>query len=135
MERYVSVSIKCPYCHKSLMREDKIVNGKPSIHVRIENRGEEGDLFLCSSYGCFDHQSELSVVRDEIVNFSCPKCGKGLNTKNLCEVCGAPMVSLNLAIGGMVNLCSRKGCSKHYVAFEDLSDAIRKFHSDFGTAF
>ena len=135
MERYVSISVKCPHCKESLMSEEKQLNGKPSIKLNITSRGESGLLLLCANYGCYDQQSDIYVAKNDIVRFSCPNCGKDLATEVPCEECGAPMVTMNLKSGGKVSICSRKGCTKHFVAFDDLSDAIRKFHSEFGTAF
>lgn len=135
MERYVSISVKCPHCNESLMNEDEPLNGKPSIGLTIKSRGDSGTLLLCANYGCYDQQSDIYVAKDDIVQMLCPHCKKELVTEVPCEECGAPMVTMNLKSGGKVSICSRKGCNKHFVAFDDLSDAIRKFHSEFGTAF
>ncbi len=135
MERYVSISVKCPHCGESLMNDQKPLNGKPSIMLMIKNRGESGNLYLCSNYGCYDQQSEIYISKGEIVSFYCPNCKTDLSTEVKCEECGAPMVTMDIKSGGRVSICSRKGCSKHFVAFDDLSDAIRKFHHQFGDAF
>ena len=42
------------------------LNAKPSIKVKIEIKGKQGILNLCSSYGCFDKQSNVELVKDEI---------------------------------------------------------------------
>jgi ssDNA-binding Zn-finger/Zn-ribbon topoisomerase 1 len=135
MERFVSISVKCPHCGESLMNADKPLNGKPSIELKIQSRGVSGTLLLCANYGCYDKQSNIFVGKDEVVDFFCPYCDKDLSTDIKCEECGAPMVTMNLKSGGRVSICSRKGCTKHFVAFDDLSDAIRKFHAEFGEAF
>ena len=135
MERYVSISVKCPHCKESLMNKEKPLNGKPSIELDINSRGDSGKLLLCANYGCYDQQSDIYIAKNDIVRFTCPHCGKNLATEIPCEECGAPMVAMNLKSGGKVSICSRKGCTKHFVAFDDLSDAIRKFHKEFGTAF
>jgi hypothetical protein len=43
------------------------------------------------------------------------------------------MINFNMDIGGRVSLCSRKGCQKHYVAFENVQDELRKFYDAYGT--
>jgi hypothetical protein len=34
-------------------------------------------------------------------------------------------------VGGRVNICSRHGCKNHYVVFENLDTAVRKFYSEY----
>jgi hypothetical protein len=48
-----------------------------------------------------------------------------------CNVCGAPMVSFVLRVGGRVAICSRYGCPNHYVAFQDLSSELSKFYHEY----
>jgi hypothetical protein len=36
------------------------------------------------------------------------------------------MVSIELDIGGKVNICSRSGCKGHYLELEDINNAIKK---------
>jgi len=132
MEKHVSVAVKCPHCRKSMMDESLILNEKPSIKLHVKFKDQEGDLHLCSRYGCYDHHSGINVPHDEIIDAYCPHCGASLNTAVPCEACGAPMITFGIKSGGRVSLCSRHGCNKHYVSFQDLDTAIRKFHEEFG---
>ena len=131
MEKQVSFGVKCPLCHTSLMNEEKIMNGKPNVELNIEYNGVRGKIYLCSRYGCFDHESDIKVDYNAIATLSCPQCNSPLATNVMCEACGAQMVTFGIKSGGRVSLCSRNGCTKHYVAFENLDDAIRKFHEEF----
>jgi hypothetical protein len=115
-----------------MMDESYILNEKPSIKLHVKFKGQEGDLHLCSRYGCYDHHSGIKVPHDEIIDAFCPHCGVLLNTSVPCEACGAPMITFGIKSGGRVSLCSRHGCNKHYVSFQDLDTAIRKFHEEFG---
>lgn len=131
MENYVSFSIKCPHCRALIMNEEKKLNGKPTIEIDIEYNNVRGKLNLCSNYGCFDHESQIHVDHGEIAQMYCPQCGHTLLTDVKCETCGAPMATFGIKSGGRVSICSRHGCNMHYVAFQNLNDAIRKFHEEY----
>ncbi len=133
MKKYISLSVKCPHCGKSLMDDEELLNGKSSIKLNIQTNSSRGVIYLCSYYECFDYTTEVPLTEKEAVEFTCPHCNKELNTKEECRVCHAPMVSLLLQTGGKVSLCSRTGCSNHYVAFEDLSTELQKFYETFGS--
>ncbi len=132
MEKHVSVAVKCPHCRTSLMDESYMLNEKPSIKLNMKYKDEEGVLYLCSRFGCYDHKAEIQVPTNEIAEVSCPHCNKNLSTNVSCEACGAPMITFGIKSGGRVSVCSRHGCNKHYVSFQDLDTAIRKFHEHFG---
>jgi hypothetical protein len=42
------------------------------------------------------------------------------------------MVPFYLDMGGRVSICSRSGCKNHFVEFDDLSIALRKFYQQYG---
>jgi predicted RNA-binding Zn-ribbon protein involved in translation (DUF1610 family) len=132
MKKHISLKVSCPYCMQSLMDEETKLHGFPSIKLNIKTENDRGTIRLCSVYECFDHQSDIPIAKGEIVEFSCPHCNKELLVKEECHLCDAPMVSLSLATGGRVNICSRKGCSNHYVAFQDLSTELSNFYQYFG---
>lgn len=117
---------------KSLLDEDFLIQGHPSIKLNIQAEFERGTIHLCSVYECFENKSDVDLKKGEIVDFTCPHCNKDLLVKEECKLCDAPMVSLMLDTGGRVSLCSRDGCSNHYVAFEDLSIELHKFYDQYG---
>jgi len=108
------------------------LHGFPSIKLNIVTPEDRGVLHICSLYECFDHKANIEIKDNTIVDFYCPNCNKELLVKEECKLCGAPMVSFVLNAGGRVNICSRKGCSNHYVAFSDLSSELTKFYDQFG---
>ncbi len=132
MEKYISLSVKCPHCRKSLMDTEEKLHGYPSIKLNIKTEKDRGTIHLCSLYECFDHKSDIQLNDNEIVEFTCPQCNKELLVKEECNICGAPMVNFVLATGGRVSICSRKGCSNHYVAFQDISSELRRFYNEYG---
>lgn len=131
MQKTVVVSVKCPHCDHSLMDEANLLNEVPSIHLKARCGEKEGNIHLCSHYGCYDHTCDIELASGEIAEFSCPHCGTKLS-KDTCEKCNAPMVPLLLENGGKVSFCSRKGCPQHQIVFENVSDAIQLFYDEYG---
>ena len=72
------------------------------------------------------------MPENEIVSFYCPNCKSEINAEDVCNECGAPIVSLILDMGGKVSFCSRKGCKNHNIGFDDLSEALKKLYQEFG---
>lgn len=132
MAKQISLNVKCNKCGQSLMDYKNQVNNMPSICINIDTGEKKGKMWLCSTYGCYDHTADIDIPHEAIVDFSCPHCNELLNTAIKCKVCDAPMVKFNIEIGGVVSVCSRNGCKNHYVMFEDLESAIRKFHREYG---
>lgn len=132
MADFVSINVTCPMCKKSLMDQEVMLHGKPSIKLNIQGEDVRGTIRLCSLYGCYDHKSDVDISKIDIATFSCPHCNQVLNRKDTCETCGAPLLSFLMDVGGTVSICSRKGCSKHYVVFEDIKDEMRKFYDAYG---
>ncbi len=116
------------------MDPETLILDYPSIKFNIVTSNDRGTLRLCSIYGCYSHTSDIDLKDGEIVNFICPKCNKHLKSNDECDApnCNAPMVPLNLKLGGKVFICSRKGCAKHFIAFEDLATEVRKFYDEYG---
>lgn len=132
MKKQIALNVQCPHCLASLMDSENELSGLPSIKINIVTPKERGVLNICSLYECFNHKSNIEIEDNTIVDFYCPSCNKELLVKEECDICGAPMVSFVLKVGGRVNICSRKGCSNHYVAFSDLSTELTKFYNQFG---
>jgi len=131
MKSYIFLEVECPHCLKSLMCEEHKLHDKPSIKVNITTAESRGTIHLCALYECFDHLSDIELKENEIVGFTCPHCNKELQVKEECKICNAPMVSFALKTGGRVNICSRKGCSNHYVAFENINTELMMFYDKF----
>ena len=127
----ISLKVRCPVCSQSLMDYTNFLNAKPSIKLQIETKDQHGVIHLCSTYGCYDKTSNIELVEDEISRLSCPSCKNELATKSKCDVCGAPMVEFDLDKGGKVHVCSRVGCTKHFVSFEDIYSTLTSFYEEY----
>ena len=134
MPKKVSLNVKCPLCHESLMDDTHLINNKKGIHCIVKiTGGKKGNIWLSSIYGDHNYSCEFEIPEGEVGTFYCPHCGQDLKRKKLdCDLCGAPVVSLGCSIGGRVNFCSRSGCKNHYVVFDNVDTAIRKFYSEYG---
>lgn len=129
----ITVRVKCPGCGKSLMDEDLQIDSYPSIRVVVKSGGKKGDLNLSSVYGSYRLRQDFETKKGAMARFFCPHCGGELEGSRRCEKCGAPMIPLALQEGGLVQICSRRGCKKHLIEFEDPEAEIRAFYCAYPT--
>jgi ssDNA-binding Zn-finger/Zn-ribbon topoisomerase 1 len=107
------------------------IDGHPAIGLRMDVRGKKGWLRLSPVYGSYKVESEFPIAKDALVRMSCPHCQTALRSSTECEICGASMVPMLLEEGGKVFICSRKGCKKHFLEFEDVNKALTKFYDTY----
>jgi len=107
------------------------LNAKPSIKLQIEVKGQKGNINLCATYGCYEKSGTIELIDKEIARLTCPYCKKDLPESAKCTECGAPIVDFDMEKGGKVHVCSRIGCKKHYVSFEDIHDTLTQFYNEF----
>ncbi len=131
----IHLNVKCPHCEKSLMDEQLKIDNYPSIKVKIGYKGKTGQLNLSALYGSYNINSELDVPEGELARFFCPYCDFELKSTRTCEVCNAPMVAFKSEHGGLLQICSRHGCKKHLVEFENLETEIGVFYDEYSTFF
>jgi len=129
--RQISLKVLCPQCKKSLMDYTHFLNAKPSIKLHIEIQGHKGIINLCATYGCYEKSGTIELIDKEIARLTCPYCKKDLPESAKCLECGAPIVDFVMEKGGKVHVCSRIGCKKHYVTFEDIYDTLTNFYNEF----
>jgi ssDNA-binding Zn-finger/Zn-ribbon topoisomerase 1 len=126
-----SVNVKCPHCGKSLMDKNKIIDGKPAIAVKITYGGKKSILYLSSVYGSYNIETDLDVPKSKIAGFRCIHCNADLKIERRCDLCRAQMVSFALVGGGKVSICSRRGCRKHVIEFEDPQKELEAFYRSY----
>ena len=107
------LTVSCSRCNHSLMDPDHPIDGSPSIRVTASSEGEHGWLRLSALYGSFTVESEYGIRMDTVVDFFCPHCHAALKSASQCPLCRAPMVSMIVRAGGIVQICSRRGCKGH----------------------
>jgi len=112
-ERIFPVEVSCPRCNHNLMDKSRYIDGYPSIRVTVSFNLKHGWLRLSCLYGSFSVEYEYETPLEEVLNFFCPYCHAELRSSSVCADCGAPMVPLLVRAGGMVQICSRRGCKGH----------------------
>lgn len=112
-ERIFHLEVSCPHCNHSLMDSDHLVDRYPSIRLTVSYGNEHGWLRLSSLYGSYAIESGDEVPVDTVVNFFCPHCHAELIGAWNCSTCNAPMVPMIVRGGGIVQICSRRGCKSH----------------------
>ena len=112
-ERIFPLDVSCPRCNRSLMDKNFYIDGYPSIRVTISFGRNHGWLRLSCLYGSFSIESEYKIPEDTVVNFFCPHCHSELSRASDCPECGAAMVPLIVKGGGIIQICSRRGCKGH----------------------
>lgn len=132
MYELMSLRLKCVECGRSLMDNNQLIDNEPGIRMEVECNAHKGMIWLSSIYGSYNYKSTIDLPKDSIVGFNCPECHKEISSSTECLSCGAPMVPFYLDMGGKVSVCSRVGCKNHFVEFEDLSIALRKFYQEYG---
>ena len=107
------VEVSCPKCNHSLMDPARIIDDYPSIRVTVSFGDKHGWLELSSMYGSQKVFSEHEIPMDAVTYFFCPHCHAELTGTSPCLSCGAPMVPMFVRGGGIVQICSRRGCKGH----------------------
>ena len=112
-QRIFPVEVSCARCNHSLMDSDHKIDGYPSIRVTVSFGNKHGWLTLSSLYGSYNVSSEYEIPPDTVVNMFCPHCHAELIGGAKCGECGAPMVPMIVRGGGVVQICTRRGCRGH----------------------
>ena len=128
----ISLRIKCPVCGHSLMDTKRLVDNCPSIQMKIVIGDTEGIIHLSSVYESYNYLCDIETPDDELVKLFCPHCNSEIKSKTACDVCDSPMIPLDLELGGTVSICSRLGCTNHFVKFVDFSFALKKLYVEEG---
>lgn len=107
------LTISCPCCNHALMDPGNLIDGHPSIRVTISFGRKHGWMRLSGVYGSYRVESEYSIPTDTVIDFFCPHCHAEIIGATDCPSCGAPMVAMIVRGGGMLQICSRRGCRSH----------------------
>lgn len=131
----IHVEVNCPYCRKSLMDDEHRIKDVPSValfgRLPPEQKSAEGFIRLSAFYGDYQVETTLVIPAGTIVELLCPFCRRALTSTRACDACKAPMVALEFPRGGRVQFCSRRGCQKHLIEFEDPEEELRAFYREY----
>jgi hypothetical protein len=96
-----------------------LIDEMPAIRVTVSFGQKHGWLRLSSVYGSFATEAEYEIPMDSVANVFCPFCHAELTGAWNCADCGAPMVPMVVRGGGIVQVCSRRGCKSHMLDLRD----------------
>jgi len=114
------------------MDDNQLVDNCPSIRLNIQIENDKGAMYLSSVWESFNFVCSIDTPKKKTIQFSCPHCNSEIKNKADCDVCSAPMIPLDLELGGDVCICSRIGCKNHFVKFVDFSFALKQLYIDAG---
>ncbi|MHC4661218.1 MAG: NADH-quinone oxidoreductase subunit NuoE family protein [Planctomycetota bacterium] len=120
-ESLIPVTVGCPKCNHSMMDIEHMLDGHPSVRVTVSYNSRHEVLRLSSLYGSNNIESENEIPTEEIVNFFCPHCHSELTAPTDCEDCGAPFISMIVRGGGVLQVCSRRGCPNHMLDLDGVN--------------
>jgi NADH:ubiquinone oxidoreductase subunit E len=112
-EETIHLNALCPHCNRSLMTSDHKLDGHSMIHVTASFGRKHGGMRLSSIWGDHRIQSEHEIPAGALIDFFCPRCHAELRAPKLCSRCDAPTIPLLNKQGGIITLCSRRGCTEH----------------------
>ncbi|UCE25523.1 MAG: NAD(P)H-dependent oxidoreductase subunit E [Candidatus Zixiibacteriota bacterium] len=112
-QRVFPLEVSCARCNHSLMDPRHVIDGHPPVRVTVSFGTKHGWLMLSSLYGSQEVSSEYEIPPDTIVHMFCPHCHAELIGGARCGECDAPMVPMIVRGGGVVQICSRRGCKGH----------------------
>jgi hypothetical protein len=105
------------------------VDALDSILFVVKVGDSRGHLYLSQIYGSYNKIFEqVDDILGSIVECFCPLCGEPFPVVAACK-CQAPIIYLNLRDGGSINVCTRNGCRKHSLEFEDIDQAFALFRN------
>jgi predicted RNA-binding Zn-ribbon protein involved in translation (DUF1610 family) len=102
------MNLACPQCGVGLTRR-----GWVHLDGQVRGTQQDGAVRLSAVFGDYSVETDLTVEEGDIVDYRCPECDASIMLPLVCKLCGAPMASLNMAKGGYVEFCSRRGCKAH----------------------
>ena len=111
--RFFPVEVRCARCEHSLMDPNYIIDGHPSVHLTTSFEDKNGWTRLSCLYGSYAVESEHDIPLNAVVDFSCPQCHAQLTGVTRCPDCDSPMMPMAVNGGGMVQICTRRGCKTH----------------------
>lgn len=120
-KRIFPVEVSCARCNHSLMDAEQKIDGYPAIRITVSFENKHGWFLLSSLYGSHNVASEYEIPPGTILNNFCPHCHAELIGGATCGECGAPMVPMIVKGGGVVQICTRRGCKGHIL---DLGGAM-----------
>jgi hypothetical protein len=121
----------CPQCRGALTEGTRV-----RLYGHVRRTRQQGEVCLSAVFGDDSVEADVALEEGDVIDFSCPRCEASLMLPLACKICGAPMASLNLAKGGSLEFCSRRGCRAHALGGTgDIDDMMRLMNRMFETPY
>ncbi|MEK7721657.1 MAG: hypothetical protein AAB359_04640 [Elusimicrobiota bacterium] len=113
------------------MNPGKKLDKTAAIEVNLTYAGRHAPLYMSSLYGSYLVETDLSMPVGKVAGFRCPYCKADLKSARKCDACGSRMIAFELKAGGQVQICSRRGCKKHVLEFQDADSELQAFYKSY----
>jgi len=130
MNELICLKANCPVCGESLMDDKVKVDNCPSYKLKIKVKEKEGIMNLSSVWESYNYLCDIETSENSVIKVFCSHCNSEIISDAKCEVCKAPMIQLDLDIGGKIDICSRVGCKNHFVKFVDFTFALKNLFDE-----
>jgi hypothetical protein len=125
------LELRCPQCGAALTEGTRV---RLDGHVRRTH--QQGEVSLSAFFGDQSVEADLALEEGDVVDLSCPRCEASLMLPLACKICGASMASLNVAGGGYLEFCTRRGCRAHALGGTgDIDDMMALLNRMFETPY
>ena len=98
----------CPQCGASLTEGTRV-----HLEGHVRRTHEQKEVSLSAVFGDDRAEADPALQEGDVVDLGCPRCEASLMLPLACKLCGAAMASLNIAKGGTLEFCTRRGCKAH----------------------
>ena len=98
----------CPNCQAVLTEGQRV-----HLDAYVKDTNQDGTIYLSAIFGDYTIETDLRIPDGMTAEFRCPVCEMSVMLQMPCKLCGAPMASVNLQPGGVLEFCSRRGCKGH----------------------
>jgi len=107
------------------MNARKKLDNTASIEVNLTYAGKHAPLYMSSLYGSY------LIEVGKVAGFRCPHCKADLKSTRKCDACSSQMIAFELKDGGQVQICSRRGCKKHVLEFQNADSELQAFYKSY----
>jgi NADH:ubiquinone oxidoreductase subunit E len=111
--RVFPLDVSCTRCNHTLMDSTRLVDDRASIGLIVTTSSGHGKLYLSSLYGSASFVCDLDIPTATITELYCPRCQSSMTGDQPCAECGAPVASLFVSGGAVLQICSRRECPAH----------------------
>jgi NADH:ubiquinone oxidoreductase subunit E len=104
------IDVSCPRCNHSLMDPASPVDGRPSIRVTVSFGTRCATANLSALHNGSNSVCAAEIPEGTACRLFCPRCHGEMAGPLRCAECGATMAPMIARGGGMVHVCTRRGC-------------------------